>query len=274
MKQLRNIILGLTMAMQMVLSFEIEPFQEGEPLLETFSTNCFQMTQSQQILKAYMLLGFKGQFLGNRELLDKAIPIYDDRMHKVRAYFYKRLDGEEEAKKAFDEALILWDESKIMLQTAPTKENAQKIKKNFLLMINKLLAGTQPLATPELELISLTGKLCRKPLELTIDYLLKAWGIEIEHYADNCSKTIKNYHENLKILSQDKLNNDESRRLLKEAKKGFMFIEMMHNSKTKFIPFLFSKKADANFLIIRQVKREFKKQANLMGKPALDDDKM
>ena len=261
MKKIRNIILGLFLVMEMASGFEIDPFPEEAPLLEIFSINCLQMTQSQQMLKAYVMIGLNSSFQNPQGSLTKAIPIYDKRMHQVRAYFHERLDGHDEAKKAFDDALALWDESKVMLLEAPTEENALKIKKNFLLMINKLLAGTQPLATPDLELISLTGKLCRKPLEVTIDYLMRVWEIEIPNYKTEIKGTIDNYHENLKTLSANKLNNDESQALLKKAKKAFTFFEFMYNSKSRFIPSLLSKKADDNFLIIREVKQVFKKQA-------------
>jgi len=261
MKKIRNIILGLFLVIEMASGFEIDPFPEEAPLLEIFSINCLQMTQSQQMLKAYVMIGLNSSFQNPQEKLSKAIPIYDKRMHQVRAYFHERLDGHDEAKKAFDDALALWDESKEMLLEAPTEANALKIKKNFLLMINKLLAGTQPLATPDLELISLTGKLCRKPLEVTIDYLMRVWDIEIPNYKTEIKNTIDNYHENLKTLSANKLNNDESQALLKKAKKAFTFFEFMYNSKSRFIPSLLSKKADDNFLIIREVKQVFKKQA-------------
>ncbi len=261
MKRIRNIILGLFVIMEVASGFEIDPFPEEAPLLEIFSINCLQMTQSQQMLKAYVMIGLNSNFQNPQGSLSKAIPIYDKRMHQVRAYFHERLDSHDEAKKAFDDALALWDESKVMLLQAPTKENALQIKKNFLTMINKLLAGTQPLATPDLELISLTGKLCRKPLEVTIDYLMRVWDIEIPNYKTEIKNTIDNYHKNLKILSANKLNNDESQALLKKAKKAFTFFEFMYNSKSRFIPSLLSKKADDNFLIIREVKQVFKKQA-------------
>lgn len=243
-------------------AFEIDPFDESAPLLENFSTNCLQMTQSQQILKAYIMIGLNSNFGDPKGSLTKAIPLYDKRVHQVRAYFLERLDGYDDAKKAFDEAMLLWNINKKMLLEVPTKKNAVKIKKNFLLMINKLLIGTKPLATPELELISLTGKLCRKPLEITIDYLLNIWGIEIENYDEEINKIICNYGKNLKILSTDKLNNKESQKLLDKAKKQFMYFEFAHKSGKISIPSLLSKKADNNFRIIREIKKVFKKQAS------------
>ncbi len=262
MNYIKKVLFGLFIILSTASAFEIDSFDPAAPLLENFSTNCLQMTQSQQILKAYIMIGLNSSFGNPKENLVQAIPLYDKRAHQVRAYFHKRLDGHDDAKKAFDEAMLLWNINKKMLLEAPTKENAVKIKKNFLLMINKLLIGTKPLATPELELISLTGKLCRKPLEITIDYLLNIWGIEIENYDEEINKIICNYGKNLKILSTDKLNNKESQKLLDKAKKQFMYFEFAHKSGKISIPSLLSKKADNNFRIIREIKKVFKKQAS------------
>jgi hypothetical protein len=261
MRLFKKVFISICLLFGVLSAFEIDAFDPKAPMLENFSTNCLQMTQSQQILKAYIMIGLHSNFGNPKEELAKAIPLYDKRAYQVREYFQKRLDGHEDAKKAFDEAMVLWNTNKEMLLQSPTKENAVKIKKNFLLMINKLLAGTQPLATPELELISLTGKLCRKPLEITIDYLLRIWEVDIENYDEEINKIIANYGKNLKILSEDKLNNSESQKLLDKAKKQFMYFEFAHKSGKVSIPSLLSKKADNNFMIIREIKKVFKKQA-------------
>ena len=251
---------ALFISLQSISAFEIDPFPKNASLLEIFSINCLQMTQSQQMLKAYIMVGLNSNFQNPKENLEKAIVAYDKRMYQVRDYFYEKLGDSEEGKKAFDDALSLWKESKPLLEAPPTQENALKVKENFLLMINKLLEGTQPLATPDLELISLTGKLCRKPVEITIDYLMKIWGVQLPNYNEDVENIITNFHRNLKELSANKLNNDESRKLLKEAERGFKFFEFMYNSKSKFIPSLLSKKADDNFIIIRKIKTIFKEQ--------------
>ncbi len=261
MKQLREIIFILSALVVSLSAFEIDPYKKA-PLLETFSTNCLQMTQSQQMLKAYMMIGLKSNFQNPKKSLKKAIVIYDDRMYKVRDYFHAKLGSHDDAKKAFDDALKIWKESKVMLESKPTKENAIKIRTNFLLMIDKLLAGTHPLATPELELISLTGKLCRKPLELTVAYLMKIWGAELENYDSIVTNIIDNYAKNLVTLCADKLNNDQSRALLKRAEREFTFFEYMSKSKSRYVPSLLSKKADNNFIIIRDIKKVFKEEAN------------
>jgi len=262
MKQFRFMLISIIFMMKGIYAFEIDPFPKGAPLLEIFSTNCLQMTQSQQMLKAYVMIGLNSNFGNPKRDLKKAIINYDHRMYQVKAYFDKKLSTHEEGKKAFAEALKLWKKSKVMLENEPTKENALRIKENFLTMINKLLAGTKPLATPDLELISLTGKLCRKPFEVTIDYLMRIWGVKIKNYDTDVKNIIDNFHKNLQTLSENKLNNEESQKLLKKSAREFKFFEFMYNAKTRFIPSLLSKKADDNFIIIRSIKKIFKKQAN------------
>ncbi len=250
------------LCISLLQAFEIDRFNPDASLTENFSTNCLQMTQSQQMLKAYVMIGLNSNFQDPHGDLKRAIVAYDTRARQMRTYFHDLLgEKNKEAKAAFDEAMRLWLESKAMLEQTPTHQNALKIKENFQRMINQLLAGTKPLATPDLELISLTGKLCRKPVEITIDYLMRIWDVHIPDYEAEVAKIMKNYHINLKILAANKLNNKESLALLEKAKRQFRFFEMMYNSESKFIPNLLSKKADDNFLIIRQIKMIYKKEA-------------
>ena len=252
----------MVMLSSMLHAFEIDPFDPNASLTENFSTNCLQMTQSQQILKAYIMVGLDSNFQNPAGNLKRAIVAYDHRAHQVHDYFHKLLGVENSAAKAaFDEALQLWEASKHLLEQPPTQENALIIKANFQKMITKLLEGTKPLATPELELISLTGKLCRKPIEITIDYLLRIWGVTLPHYEEEIASIISQYHANLKTLSANPLNNAQSLQLLQKAKRQFLFFEIMYRSKTHFIPNLLSKKADDNFHIIRQIKKIYKAKA-------------
>jgi len=244
----------LSIFIQTASSFKIDPYPKGASLRETFSMNCLQMTQSQQMLKAYIMIGLKSKFQNPKKNLAKAIVDYDKRIYQIRDYFNANFRTKYD-KKSFDKAIELWKKNKEILESEPSKERALLIKKNFLLMILKLLDGTKPLVSSELKLISLTGKLCRKPMEITIDYLIRMWGEEIKDYEKNTKIIIDKYHENLKELSTNSLNNQETFRLLEKAKKEFKFFEFMYNSKTKFIPSLLSKKADDNFLIIRSIKK-------------------
>ena len=259
-KRLKQIgLVWLTLA-GLLGAFEIDPFPENGTLTDVFNTNCLQMTQSQQMLKAYIMKGLHSTFDNPAGDLKRAIPAYDRRFRRIKKYFQSRLRNNPEAVHAFDEAQQIWEESRKILEAPPTREGALKLKADFNRMIPLLLKGSKPAAKGGLELLSLTGKLCRGPMKITIDYLLKLWGAQMPDYEADVETIIDNFHTNLKELESNPLNNDRTRKLLEKARKGFVFYEMMYNSKSRFIPNLLSRKADDNFKIIRAIKAEYKKQ--------------
>ena len=260
MHRLKTLLLLLLLLGGIGRALQIDPFPRNGTLTDIFNTNCLQMTQSQQMLKAYIMKGLGSNFDNPAENLKRAIPAYDRRFTQIREYFQKRLGDHPEAIEAFDKAQEIWNRSKKILEAPPTKEGALQLKKNFSEMIPLLLQGSKPAANGGLELLSLTGKLCRGPMKISIDYLLRLWGAPIPDYEADIQSIIDNFHENLKELEANKLNNAHTRKLLEKARKGFIFYEMMYNSKTRFIPNLLSRKADDNFKIIRAIKAEYKKQ--------------
>ena len=261
MKIAKSFIISIIATVNIAWGLNIDSFPKDGGLVEVFNSNCLQMTQSQQMLKAYIMKGLGSSFGKPSESLKKAIPLYDRRIVQISDYFKERLD-DDKAKESFDKALRLWRESKKMLEAPPTKENALEIKENFNKMIPLLLEGTMPIAkkTGGLELLSLTGKLCRGPLKISIDYLLKLWGVDIPQYESEMENIIENFHKNLEELKSNPLNNDKSMKLLKRAEDGFRYFEFMHNSKNIFIPSLLSRKADENFMIIREIKKIYKSE--------------
>jgi len=261
MKRLRLLLFTcLLIVGNLVHALEVEPFPKNGSLTDIFNTNCLQMTQSQQMLKAYIMKGLGSNFDDPSGSLERAIPAYDLRFTQIRKFFQERLKDHPEAIAAFDKAQNIWDESKIILQDTPSKEGALKLKANFSQMIPLLLQGSKPAAEGGLELLSLTGKLCRGPMKISIDYLLKLWGAKMPDYEADVQTIIDDFHANLKELQANKLNTPRTQDLLGQARKGFLFFEMMYNSKTRFIPNLLSRKADDNFKIIRSIKAEYKKQ--------------
>ena len=88
---LHKILLSMILLVRSLSAFEIDPFNPNASLVENFSTNCLQMTQSQQMLKAYLMIGLNSTFQNPKENLAKAIVDYDRRAHQVHDYFFKML---------------------------------------------------------------------------------------------------------------------------------------------------------------------------------------
>jgi len=254
-----KIFLGFALMAHTMYALDIEPFDPQKATLsDAFDTNCLQMTQSQQMLKAYIMKGLNSSFEDPSGRLEKALPAYDRRFTQIRSYFWPLLKENPEALEAFGKAQSIWEESRKILAKPPTPQGALQLKKNFSQMIPYLLAGTKPVADEGLELLSLTGKLCRGPMKISIDYLLKIWGADLPDYEADVARIIEEFHQNLNTLEADPRNDDQTRALLEQARRGFRFFEMMYNAKQRFIPNLLSKKADDNFRIIRRIKAAYK----------------
>jgi len=255
----KKIIIAIAMLTQLVSAFNIDKLSPNASLTEVFSTNCLQMTNSQQMLESYIMLGIKSKYDDPKGTLERVIPKYDTRLHRINDYFQSRLK-DENAKQAFIDAIKIWDESKKIMQKTPTKEGALKLKDNFRTMIKKLLIGTNPMANEGMALLSLTGKLCRGPMEITIDYLLKIWGVDMPDYDADMTNIIDAFTMHHKELSKNKMNNDITIDLLNKSEKGFLYFKYMYSSHTTTIPSLLYKKANDNFAIIRAIKVEYKNQ--------------
>ncbi len=258
-KFLTRVLVTIMLLSGVASALKVEPIPKGASLTDYFNTNCLQMTQSQQMLKAYIMKGLKSSFDDPAGSLKRAIPIYDKRFEDIKKYFQARVK-DQNAIEAFNIAEKIWKESKKILESEPTKEGALQLKENFSKMIPLLLQGSKPAAKGGLELLSLTGKLCRGPMKITIDYLLRIWGVDLPDYEADISSIIDNFHVHLDELRKNPMNDVKSLSLLKKAEQGFKFFEVMYKSKTTFVPNLLSRKADDNFKIIRAIKAEYRKQ--------------
>jgi len=131
----RTIILLLTWLSlwgDVLYALEIEPFDpQKASLSDAFDTNCLQMTQSQQMLKAYIMKGLNSNFDDLSGKLENALPAYDRRFTQIRSYFQPLLKGNPEALEAFSKAQSIWEESRKILAKPPTPQGALQLKENF-----------------------------------------------------------------------------------------------------------------------------------------------
>jgi hypothetical protein len=259
METVYRILFTLTLSFGHIygMQLKIDPFPENGKFADVYNSNCFQMTQSQQMLKAYIMVGLNSTFDSPKESLRAAIPLYDKRFKKIKEYFQKKVK-DRDVSRLFDEAQNIWDESRKILEKRPHREGALKLKSNFKKMIALLSKGSKLSSDEGLEILSITGKLCRAPMKISIDYLMRIWGVDIPDYERDVADIIQTFYRYLDRLKNDRLNSKETIKLLRSAKKGFMFFEMMYKSKTNFIPSLLSRKADENFEIIRKIKMIYK----------------
>lgn len=233
---------------------EIEPVSSEIPLEKALFVNCLQRTQTQQLLKEYLMAALNSSYKNPKQELPKSVEKYDRRFRILYDYFVKRIK-QPEARKKMEEARSLWEESKKLLLAPPSQENALKLQKNFQAMIRLLSAPKVLKVKKSFKAVAKTGSLCRDPLYMSNLYLMKLWGIRIPDYEERMRRYITHFRDNLQFLEHYPENTPEVDKLLKEAGRNFIFFEMMYRSKRTAIPTLISKKADDIFTNIQRIKQ-------------------
>jgi hypothetical protein len=215
--------------------------------------NCLQRTQTQQLFKEYLLVALGSSYKHPKESLAKSIVAYQKRLDELDVFFQPLLT-DPAIKKMIADAMVIWKESKAMLEVTPTKENALVLEKNFHKMV-KLLGKYKVLSKKSFKAVGLAGGLCRDPLYMVNTYLMKVWGVDNPNYIKEMKKRIAHFDKNTSEMKSYDGNTKAILKNIADAQKAFQFFTFMYDSDTVAIPTLLSKKADNIFVNIRTIKR-------------------
>ena len=242
------ILLGITLP---IMGLDIKPLPKNVTVSQALYINCLQRTQTQQLLKTYMMIGLHSTYQNPKATLSEAIPKYNKRFRELDTFFRARI---KDAKHIayLNKAATLWKKSKALLKKAPTKENGKKLYHNFRKLV-KMLGKAKVLAKKSFKAVGMTGGLCRDPLYISNLYLLKLWGADMPEYDARMQKAITHFTTNIKKLKAYKGSTDEINMHIANAEDAFKFFTFMYEHKVT-IPTLISKKADNIFLEIRTIK--------------------
>lgn len=232
-------------------ALEIKQLPKDITTSQALYVNCLQRTQTQQLLKAYLLQGLNSSYKNPEQMLKDALPLYDARFMQLDLFFRKRMKDPEHIA-YLDTARKIWKQSKLILEAKPNKENAKKLYAHFRKLV-KVLGKAKVLVKRGFEAISITGGLCRNPLYISNLYLMKLWGVELERYDVDMQHEFQSFNSNFAKLEAYKGNSDEIMMHIKNAEDDFRFFLFMYEHKIA-IPTLISKKADTIFYEIRTIK--------------------
>jgi len=234
-------------------SLDVQPLPKNMTTSQALYINCLQRTQTQQLLKDYLMVALNSNYKNPKKSLQEGIPLYDKRIHALHDYFLPLLSAHPEEKQQIVEALSLWKKSKPLLEAKPSKKNARILEKNFLEMVHKL-GKAKVLAKSSFKAVGMTGGLCRDPLYMSNTYLMKIWGVDLADYQGTMEKRIKHFQSNIAKLKSYPGNTAETKKFIHKSKNAFLFFTVMYKSKHA-IPTLISQKADNIFLYIRTLKK-------------------
>lgn len=234
-----------------IMALEIKTLPKDITVSQALYINCLQRTQTQQLLKTYLMVGLHSSYQDPKQALMEAIPKYNARFKALDSFFRLHIKDTEHIG-YLNKSAALWEENKILLKQLPSKENGQKLYQNFKILV-KLLGKSKVLAKKSFKAVSMTGGLCRDPLYISNLYLLKLWEAKMPDYDARMQKAIAHFSKNIKKLKAYDGSTDEINMHISNAEDAFRFFTFMYEHKVT-IPTLISKKADSIFFEIRTIK--------------------
>jgi len=127
-----------------VMGLEIKPLPKDMTVSQALYINCLQRTQTQQLLKSYLMVGLHSTYQHPEQALKSAVPLYDARFKALDSFFRARIKDPEHLA-YLDKSVALWEESKALLVQSPNKTNGLKLYHDFRMLV-KLLGKAKVLA--------------------------------------------------------------------------------------------------------------------------------
>jgi hypothetical protein len=237
----------------------IEPISKEISISRALYVNCLQRTQTQQLLKSYILSGMELKYKNPKKELAEAIAKYDERLQGLHRFFQERIT-QKEVKEKLEKARLTWQESRVILEASPEKSKVLVLQKNFKEIIS-LLSSAKVLAKKSFKAVGLTGGLCREPFYISNLYFMKTWGVDIEAYETKIEAHRAKFDHNIAELEKYEGNTPEIKQHILEAKKAFARMNRyIDHSKRAFVPSLISQKANQIFVHIRTIKKLYGEQ--------------
>ena len=256
-----QMIVFLLLTVHTAWGLDVPPLPANMTTSQALYINCLQRTQTQQMLKDYLMVALKSTYKNPQKSLKDGIPLYDNRIHQLNDYFLPLLVDYPKEKKMVADALAIWNESKKLLEAPPTKANALTLEKNFLKMVHNL-GKAKVLATKSFKAVGMTGGLCRDPLYMSNTYLMKIWGVNLPDYNAIMEKRITHFQTNITKLKAFTGNNDETKSYIEKSEKAFLVFTFMYKESSSAVPTLISKNADKIFVYIRTLKKLYGSMLN------------
>ena len=202
-----------------------------------------QRMYTQRMLKDYAMVGMNNTFGNPAADLNQTISDFDEHLESLIAY-----NQDDKTAKALQDVKAKWLVVKKDLQTAPKKENVEKLQ----LMLDELLhladEATKAFAAQSSEksgeIINISGRQRMLSQRMAGLYMLKVWGVEDPQFRTKLDDAMKLFSESLEVLAKYDKNTKEINDLLAKVKRSYRFFEMMNKSSQRFIPTLIYKKSN------------------------------
>ena len=198
---------------------------------------------TQRMLKDYAMIGLENDFGNPKEDLQNVMKSFSDHLDALIKF-----NNDQATEDSLMKVKELWQPIKEALQQPPKKELAAKLQEDLEVLLSQANDATVLFAKQtgkeSGKIINISGRQRMLSQRMASLYMLKVWGIDDPKFQEKMNKTMELFKTSLQTLMESDMNTPEITALLNNAKKSFMFFEMMNKSNSKFIPALIYKKSN------------------------------
>ena len=209
---------------------------------------CYQKNLVQKIYKNYIMTKINDKFKNKKNQIETNISMFEDNLNKINKFIKVNNVTNDVILEDLKKQDILFYSFKQDLKKELTKEESSFLKNNVAELVEVSDNACVDLITYSKDksklVIAETGELASIAYKVTCSYILKNESEDINSTKEGMKESMLEFDDSMEELVESETTTKEIKDILNETNKIFLYLKVMSNSESKFIPTLIAKNAE------------------------------